>query len=59
MSSRREFLQQGMRLSALGELATTVAPTQIGQAHAATQAAQADLTPPPDLFDAQLLDLDF
>ncbi|WP_229467491.1 DUF882 domain-containing protein [Massilia sp. Mn16-1_5] len=55
MSSRREFLQQGMRLSALGALA----PTLIGQAQAAPQAAPADLTPPPDLFDAQLLDLDF
>ena len=44
-----------MRLSALGALA----PTLIGSAQAAPQAAPADLTPPPDLFDAQLLDLDF
>lgn len=55
MASRRDFLQQGMRLSALGVLA----PTLIGGAKAAPQAAPADLTPPPDLFDAQLLDLDF
>ncbi|WP_229507652.1 DUF882 domain-containing protein [Massilia sp. Dwa41.01b] len=44
-----------MRLSALGVLA----PLVPGQADAASQAAPADLTPPPDLFDAQLLDLDF
>lgn len=58
MSSRRDFLRQGMHLSALGVLS----PTLIGSAQAAAQAAQAapaDLTPPPDLFDAQLLDLDF
>ena len=44
-----------MHLSALGVLS----PTLIGSAQAAAQAAPADLTPPPDLFDAQLLDLDF
>ena len=55
MASRRDFLHHGMRLSALGALA----PTLIGSAQAAPQAAPADLTPPPDLFDAQLLDLDF
>ncbi|QNA89443.1 YcbK family protein [Massilia sp. Dwa41.01b] len=55
MASRRDFLQHGMRLSALGVLA----PLVPGQADAASQAAPADLTPPPDLFDAQLLDLDF
>jgi uncharacterized protein YcbK (DUF882 family) len=55
MPSRRDFLQQGMRLSALG----AVAPILVTNASAAQQAAPADLTPPPDLFDAQLLDLDF
>ncbi|KQQ97014.1 DUF882 domain-containing protein [Massilia sp. Leaf139] len=55
MPSRRDFLQHGMRLSALGVLA----PTLVSEAAAAPQAAPADLTPPPDLFDAQLLDLDF
>lgn len=55
MSSRRDFLRQGMHLSALGVLS----PTLVGCAQAAAQAAPADLTPPPDLFDAQLLDLDF
>jgi len=44
-----------MHLSALGVLS----PTLVGSAQAAAQAAPADLTPPPDLFDAQLLDLDF
>jgi uncharacterized protein YcbK (DUF882 family) len=78
MASRREFLQQGMRLSALGALATPL----IGCAHAsatpkkpgknviasaqatpvddvAANAGATSLQPPPDLFDAQLLDLDF
>ncbi|MEW6371900.1 MAG: DUF882 domain-containing protein [Pseudomonadota bacterium] len=55
MSSRRDFLQQGMRLSALGVLGPGLASNVL----AAPQAAPADLTPPPDLFDAQVLDLDF
>lgn len=53
MSSRRDFLQQGMRLAALGALSTPL----IGAARA--QQAPAGLEPPPDLFDAQLLDIDF
>jgi uncharacterized protein YcbK (DUF882 family) len=73
MASRREFLQHGMRLSALGALATPL----IGCAHAGAtpknpiaiarapatpplgDAGTTSLQPPPDLFDAQLLDLDF
>jgi uncharacterized protein YcbK (DUF882 family) len=74
MASRREFLQQGLRLSALGALSTPL----IGCAHASVshkvppkkvvaRAAEPEpaasgttsLAPPPDLFDAQLLDLDF
>jgi hypothetical protein len=58
MASRRDFLHHGMRLSALGALAPTLI-LPAGVAQAAPQAAPADLTPPPDLFDAQLLDLDF
>lgn len=58
MSSRRDFLRQGMHLSALGVLSPTLVGSAPALAHAA-QAAPADLTPPPDLFDAQLLDLDF
>jgi uncharacterized protein YcbK (DUF882 family) len=75
MASRREFLQQGLSLATLGTLATpllgcahaSVAPARASQRpHAAShplQSAQAevppDLRPPPDLFDAQLLDIDF
>ncbi|HAV38208.1 MAG TPA: hypothetical protein DCX52_17980 [Massilia sp.] len=55
MSSRRDFLQHGMRLSALGVLGPALSSNVL----AAPQAAPADLTPPPDLFDAQVLDLDF
>ena len=52
MASRRDFLQQSARLCALGALGSPLlAP--------ATAAAQANLEPPPDLFDAQLLDIDF
>jgi uncharacterized protein YcbK (DUF882 family) len=68
MASRRQFLQQGLSLTTLGVLSTPL----IGCAHASAspkdrtlaQAAPAEapatgLEPPPDLFDAQLLDLDF
>ncbi|NNG21889.1 YcbK family protein [Telluria aromaticivorans] len=49
MASRRDFLQQGARLCAFGALgAPLIAAAQ-----------NTDLQPPPDLFDAQLLDLDF
>jgi uncharacterized protein YcbK (DUF882 family) len=51
MASRRDFLQQGARLAALGLGAPLVAP-----AGAAPQ--NTDLQPPPDLVDAQLLDQD-
>jgi uncharacterized protein YcbK (DUF882 family) len=76
MASRREFLQQGMRLSALGVLSTPLigcasssaarhsAPVRVARADApaaspAAAPATTSLQPPPDLFDAQLLDLDF
>jgi uncharacterized protein YcbK (DUF882 family) len=49
MSSRRLFLQQSLALAGLA------AP--LGRAVAGAPAT--DLAPPPDLFDAQLLDLDF
>lgn len=74
MASRREFLQHGITLSALGALSVPL----IGCAHASanaknagkgttlaraqtfpTEAPTAGLEPPPDLFDAQLVDLDF
>jgi uncharacterized protein YcbK (DUF882 family) len=78
MASRRDFLQRGLDLSALGLLSTPLIgcasanaahkdkappPRQIAaRAPAAEPAPAAGLTsmaPPPDLFDAQLLDLDF
>lgn len=74
MASRREFLQHGLSLTTLGALSTPLlgcahasAATK-KTAHGAdlrlAQAAHAEvpaagLQPPPDLFDAQLLDLDF
>lgn len=73
MASRREFLQQGMCLSALGVLSTPLigcasasaahksAPKTVLARAGTTQpaASSTTLAPPPDLFDAQLLDLDF
>jgi uncharacterized protein YcbK (DUF882 family) len=73
MASRREFLQQGMRLSALGVLSTPLigcasasaehkSPPKTVVARAEPRLAASGTTrlqPPPDLFDAQLLDLDF
>ncbi|MFL6671954.1 MAG: YcbK family protein [Massilia sp.] len=74
MASRREFLQQGLSLTTLGLAATpligcatpTAAPKIAGKGGrgAPTQLAQAEapaggLEPPPDLFDAQLVDIDF
>jgi uncharacterized protein YcbK (DUF882 family) len=74
MASRREFLQQGLRLSALGALSTPLigcAHTSVAHKnppkHVVARAAEpapaasgtTSLAPPPDLFDAQLLDLDF
>jgi uncharacterized protein YcbK (DUF882 family) len=58
MASRRDFLKQGACLSALGAIA---APLMIGgHAQAASPNVPAtSMEPPPDLFDAQLLDIDF
>ena len=53
MASRRNFLQQSARLCALGALASPLATPLVAAAR------NTDLEPPPDLFDAQLLDLDF
>lgn len=52
MASRRDFLRQGLALSALA------APIAFARQGAAPAPAT-DLAPPPDLFDAQVLDLDF
>jgi uncharacterized protein YcbK (DUF882 family) len=57
MASRREFLKQGARLSALGAFAS---PLIVGShALAAPNVPGTSMEPPPDLFDAQLLDLEF
>jgi uncharacterized protein YcbK (DUF882 family) len=47
MASRRDFLYQSARLAALGAVGAPLA------------ALATDLEPPPDLFDSQVLDLDF
>jgi uncharacterized protein YcbK (DUF882 family) len=58
MASRRDFLKQGACLSALGAIASPLIVG--GHAHAASPNVPAtSMEPPPDLFDAQLLDLDF
>ena len=79
MPSRRDFLHQGLSLTALGALATpligcahasnggkaghgAVASRAQGSAPRAPSAASApstELDPPPDIFDAQALDMDF
>jgi uncharacterized protein YcbK (DUF882 family) len=58
MASRREFLKQGAGLSLLSAIASPLIVG--GPAHAAAPNVPAtSMAPPPDLFDAQLLDLDF
>ncbi|MGZ5200689.1 MAG: DUF882 domain-containing protein [Telluria sp.] len=76
MASRRDFLQRGFELSALGVLSTPlIGCASASAAHKApakqvvarapvpepalAAAGSTSLEPPPDLFDAQLLDLDF
>jgi uncharacterized protein YcbK (DUF882 family) len=67
MASRRDFLHHGLRLTALGLVATPLIDARAGTRSAdrasSTQAApgapSVDIAPPPDLFDAQVVDLDF
>jgi uncharacterized protein YcbK (DUF882 family) len=73
MASRRDFLEKGLGLATLGALATPLMgcahanaasgnARRIVTAQAAATPAEAPgsgLQPPPDLFDAQLVDLDF
>ncbi|GAB3428464.1 DUF882 domain-containing protein [Massilia solisilvae] len=73
MASRREFLQHGISLTALGALSVPlIGCANASAAHKASPkvvaraqpqpvepAGTTSMAPPPDLFDAQLLDLDF
>jgi uncharacterized protein YcbK (DUF882 family) len=71
MASRRDFLHHGLRLTALGLVATPLIDANAAARSASSgarsqpsQASQAeapsiDMAPPPDLFDAQVVDLDF
>ena len=65
MASRRDFLHQGLRLTALGLVATPLIDARAarrdasGSSQATPDAPSIDIAPPPDLFDAQVVDLDF
>ena len=84
MASRRNFLHQGLRLSALGVIAVPMIgcgsaraappavagirsprsgsparPLQLAQASQSVEAPSVGMAPPPDIFDAQALDLEF
>jgi uncharacterized protein YcbK (DUF882 family) len=67
MASRRDFLHHGLRLTALGLVATPLidarAAARSAERNASSQAAPetpgTDIAPPPDLFDAQVVDIDF
>ena len=63
MSSRREFLQKSAGLSALGltgiGAASSAAAGQRAQSGQLAVDVDTTMAPPPDLFDAQVLDLDF
>src|SRR5690349_14049523 len=60
MASRRDFLHQGLRLTALGLVATPLIDARAAAHGASSQATpDTDIAPPPDLFDAQVVDLDF
>lgn len=53
MLTRRDFLHRS--LAAAGALSVPV----IGASHARAATSSTDIAPPPDLFDAQALDIDF
>jgi len=60
MSSRREFLQKSAGLSALGLIGMGAAQAdQRPQSGQLASEVDTTMAPPPDLFDAQALDLDF
>jgi len=61
MASRRDFLHQGLRLTALGLVAVPLIDAHAARASNRDQleAPSTEMEPPPDLFDAQVVDIDF
>jgi len=61
MASRRDFLHQGLRLPALGLVAVPLIDANAARANGRDQleAPSTEMEPPPDLFDAQVVDIDF
>jgi uncharacterized protein YcbK (DUF882 family) len=55
MASRRDFLHRSLRLTALGLVSAPLADAVAAQ----SDGAGTSLQPPPDLFDSQVVDLDF
>jgi len=58
MASRRDFLHHGLRLTAAGLVAVPLIDATAAGA-AQTEAPSTGVAPPPDLFDAQVVDMDF
>ena len=59
MPSRRDFLYRSLGVAALGAAALPAHAARKPQAGSADDDAAPGLAPPPDIFDAQALDLDF
>ena len=59
MASRRDFLHQGLRLTAAGLVAVPLIDAHAARSGASQSADTPGAEPPPDLFDAQVVDLDF
>jgi uncharacterized protein YcbK (DUF882 family) len=60
MSSRRDFLHNGLRLTAAGLVAVPLLDAHAGRANTSqTTESDTGAAPPPDLFDAQVVDADF
>ena len=61
MASRRDFLHQGLRLTALGLVAVPLIDANAARAsnRGQLEAPSTEMEPPPDLFDAQVVDIDF
>ncbi len=59
MHSRRSILKKSLLLTASGLFMGLRAPAILAGERIETVAKRSELTPPPDLFDSQALDLDF